>query len=278
MTRVEVNGSGVNVVVQGDGPALLLLHGFTGSHATWAPFADEWSGFTTIAVDIVGHGQSDSPRDPDRYRMERCVEDLVAVLDRFGVERTAVVGYSMGGRAALHLALFAPARLHALVLESASTGIDDPCGRAARVRSDFALAEAIERDGIESFVEHWEALPLFASQRRLPTAVRESLRRQRLQNSALGLANSLRAMGAGAQAPLSRRLREVRVPVLLLAGSLDDKYRRLAQRMEAELPHARVEIVPDAGHAVHLEQPDVFAQLVRSFLEECALPQREREE
>ena len=280
MTRIAVNGVNLNVDVRGRGPALLLLHGFTGSAATWTPHLSAsggWRGFTTVAVDLLGHGASDCPADPRRYRMERCLEDLVALLERLDVRRTAVLGYSMGGRVALHLALQAPERLWALILESASPGIEDACEREARARSDAALAEAIERDGVEAFVERWQALPLFDSQARLPAAVRQELRRQRLGNDQRGLANSLRGLGAGQQAPVLARMGGIGIPALLIAGALDDKYCDLARRMAAALPCARTEIVPDAGHAVHLERPEAFAGAVRGFLQEC-LPREQRRE
>src|SRR5262245_6527540 len=108
MTRIAVNDVHLNVEVRLAGPALLLLHGFTGSGATWALHLEAWSKFTTIVVDLLGHGRSDCPADPDRYRMERCVMDLLALLDQLGIQQTAVLGYSMGGRIALHLALHAP--------------------------------------------------------------------------------------------------------------------------------------------------------------------------
>src|SRR5262249_47420901 len=147
--------------------------------------------------------------DPDRYRMERCVADLLALLDRLSVQQTAVLGYSMGGRVALHLALYAPERLWALALESTSPGIMDTAERESRRHSDAALAEAIERDGLVAFVDRWQALPLFATQARLPVAVREALRCQRLENNPQGLANSLRGLGAGMQEPVLQRLGQV---------------------------------------------------------------------
>jgi 2-succinyl-6-hydroxy-2,4-cyclohexadiene-1-carboxylate synthase len=266
MSRIAVNGVQLNVEMQGEGPSLLLLHGFTGSSATWAPHRHAWRRFRAIAVDLLGHGASDAPADPERYRMERCVEDLLALLDALGIERTAVVGYSMGGRVALHLALRAQERLCALVLESASPGIEDSSERDERLRRDEALAERIEREGLEAFVAYWEALPLFASQARLPAAARDELRRQRLQNDPLGLANSLRGLGAAKQEPALHRLGQLRAPVLLLAGALDEKYCHLARRMAAALPCARLEIVPGVGHAVHLEQPAAFQVTVQAFL------------
>lgn len=267
MTRLAVNDVYLNVEVTHTGPAILLLHGFTGSSITWASYPDVWREYTTVAVDLLGHGHSDCPSDPDRYRMEHCVEDLLTLLDRLDVQRTAVLGYSMGGRVALHLTLRAPERLWALVLESASPGIADAVERESRRKSDAALAEAIERDGIAAFVDRWQALPLFATQTQLPASVREELRRQRLNNNPRGLANSLRGLGAGMQEPVLQSLEQMQVPTLLLAGALDGKYCELARQIAAVLPDRRLAIVPECGHTVHLEQPAAFTETVRQFLE-----------
>jgi len=272
MSRIAVNGVHLNLETSGDGPALLLLHGFTGGVPTWELHLEEWRNFRTIAVDLLGHGKSDCPADPERYGFEQTVADLVGILDHLGAIRVAVLGYSMGGRVALHLALHlarhSPDRLQALILESTSPGTDDQAERDARARSDHALAATIERDGIESFVNRWEALPLFATQAHLPASTRQALRQQRLANDPGGLANSLRGLSVGVQKPLGKDLGSIDAPVLLIVGEQDEKYRRLAQRMAARLPNARVEIVSEAGHAVHLEQPATFARTVRRFLEE----------
>ncbi|MGH7961689.1 MAG: 2-succinyl-6-hydroxy-2,4-cyclohexadiene-1-carboxylate synthase [Candidatus Binatia bacterium] len=268
MTRITVNGISLNIECSGTGPALLLLHGFTGSHMTWTPHLNAWQGFSLITVDLLGHGHSDFPADPDHYQMGRCIEDLVALLDALEMPRVALLGYSMGGRVALHLALHAPQRLWALILESASPGIADAAARAARVQSDAALAAFIEQEGITAFVDRWQALPLFATQAQLSLAVREALRRQRLDNHPQGLANSLRGLGAGQQEPVLSRLAEMGVPTLLLAGALDTAYCEHARRMTAVLLCGQLVIVPDAGHAVHLEQPVLFADAVRTFLTE----------
>ncbi len=268
MTSLRVDGARLSVHLQGEGPALLLLHGFTGSNAMWTPHLAAFEGFTTVSVDLLGHGESDAPPTPNRYRMERCVDDLTSLLNHLEIERVAVLGYSMGGRVALQLALRAPGRLWALVLESASPGIDDDAEREDRVRSDAALADEIERNGIDAFVDRWQALPLFASQSRLSAAAREELRRHRLRNSPVGLANSLRGAGAGQEAPVLNRLGEIRIPTLLIAGALDQKYVALARKMSDALPCARMHVVPDAGHATHLEQPEAFGRVVREFLRE----------
>jgi len=264
---VSVRGIEMHALVAGAGPALLLLHGFTGSAETWRPFLPALARrHRVIAPNLIGHGRTASPDDAARYRMDECVADLLALLDRLGVEEFAVLGYSMGGRVALHLALAVPERVRALVLESASPGITDPEERAERARSDEALAELIEREGIAAFVERWESQLLFASQRSLPAEVRERLRAERLGQRPRGLANSLRGMGAGAMEPVWERLGELRLPALVLAGELDAKYVAIARAMGERLPQARVAIVPGTGHAVHLEQPARFLELVTAFL------------
>jgi 2-succinyl-6-hydroxy-2,4-cyclohexadiene-1-carboxylate synthase len=258
-----------NVLVAGEGPPLVLLHGFTGCAAGWAPqIAVFKRDFTCIAVDLPGHGGTDAPADPACYGMASTVADLVALLGQLGFARATWLGYSMGGRIALGVGVFAPDAVAALVLEGATPGIADPAERAARVASDEALAARIERDGIAPFVDYWERLPLFATQARLPEERRAALRRQRLANDPQGLANSLRGIGQGAQPPLFDRLGEVRAPTLLLAGAKDTKFRALAATMAARLPAAHVALIPGAGHAAHFEQPEAFNAEVVRFLGE----------
>ncbi len=269
--RISVNGVQMGVVLHGaareTGQTLVLLHGFTGSSAGWTDLFPSLGTLERrlIALDMLGHGQSDAPAEPARYAIERCRDDILAALASLGVgaREAVLLGYSMGGRIALYTALSGFFR--ALILESASPGIADPAERERRRQSDNALARRIEDQGVEAFVDEWEMLPLFASQRNLPAQVRTALRRQRLNNRALGLANSLRGVGTGVQPALHEQLHTLNLPVLLLAGELDEKYCRIARQMAANLPQAQVEIVPAAGHAVHLEQPAGFVRLVNEF-------------
>jgi 2-succinyl-6-hydroxy-2,4-cyclohexadiene-1-carboxylate synthase len=268
---VFVNGIRLGIEQRGaankDGPALVMLHGFTGSAAGWGNLLDMLAayGLWVIAIDLPGHGQSDAPRDPQRYRIERCREDIVAALRELGVKRgaAALLGYSMGGRIALYTAF--SGFFQALMLESASPGLEDPVEREQRRASDEELAASIERDGVQAFVERWEQLPLFASQGRLPPGIREALRRQRLNNRAGGLAQSLRGAGTGVQPPLHDRLPALHIPVLLIAGALDTKFAAIARSMAQALPQAHLRIVPGAGHAVHLERPEEFVSVVGEF-------------
>jgi 2-succinyl-6-hydroxy-2,4-cyclohexadiene-1-carboxylate synthase len=268
VTRIAVNGISLNVEPSGDGtdPALVLLHGFTRDHREWEPLLPCFDSYRTIRVDLIGHGKSESPAEAARYSIAHAVDDLMALLHHLEIDRTALLGYSLGGRVALHLAAEAPELLWALVIESASPGIEDVGERAARAAADEKLALSIELDGIETFVERWQSQPLFGSQSRLPAAVLESQRRQRLGNSATGLANSLRGMGAGAQKYLLPRIGAIDVPALFIAGELDERYAAWAPRMASEVPGAMSRIIEGAGHTTHLEQRDAFVEAVGQFL------------
>jgi len=265
---ISVNGKTYRVLTDGDGVPLVLLHGFTGSSETWLPFFPVFRrAFRLVAVDLPGHGQTVCPDDPQLYRMEQVCDDLLALLDRLGIDTFHLLGYSMGGRVALHVALAAPDQVRTLTMESASPGIADAGERAARRRQDERLAQQLEENGIQWFVSYWEELPLFASQKRLPESVRQQIRRQRLRQRPQGLACSLRGMGAGVQEALHERLPELTMPVLLLTGQLDEKYHRLAEWMQTRISRCRWVSVPDTGHTVHVEKPDAFVEVVWSFLQ-----------
>lgn len=269
--RLLVRGIHLGVTLAGTpeqpNQTLVLLHGFTGCAANWSPLFPLLAipGRRLIAFDLPGHGQADAPADPERYSMAECEADLLAALDMLGVQpREAILlGYSMGGRIALSTAFSGFFR--ALVLESASPGLASAQEREQRRQSDHALAERIERDGVEAFVAYWEKLPLFASQDHLPDDAKSALHNQRLKNRARGLANSLRGVGTGAQPALHTRLPELDLPVLLLAGELDTKFCQIARQMASSLPAASLHIVPAAGHTIHLEQPTLFAGFVNEF-------------
>ena len=257
----------LHVDMTGEGPPIVLLHGFTGSSASWATLRAALDAtHTTIAVDLPGHGRSSSPSDPTRYALTRFANDVVRVLDSLHLERVALLGYSMGGRAALRLALAHPARVAALVLESASPGIEDPVQRHERVAADIALATSIERDGVDAFVSRWEDLPMWVSQRRLAETVLDAQRAQRMASDAGGLANSLRGAGAGVDESVIHRLAELIVPTLVVVGALDEPYVALGRSIRQALPDARLTVVPESGHAVHLERPDALADTVLEFL------------
>ncbi|EGL83818.1 2-succinyl-6-hydroxy-2,4-cyclohexadiene-1-carboxylate synthase [Caldalkalibacillus thermarum TA2.A1] len=265
--NIMVNGVRYALEVKGEGPPLLLLHGFTGSKHSWQPFIHSWSRhFTTIAIDLLGHGESDSPQDHRRYGITYAVQDLQAVLEQLGVDKINVLGYSMGGRLAIALASSFPAKVNSMVLESTSPGLKTEEEQLARRKQDQALAREIETEGLETFVHKWENIPLFASQKKLPEAVRRRLRVQRLSQSPLGLANSLRGMGTGNQPSFWSALKRFHFPVLVMAGEEDQKFCCIAKDMICQLPQATLSIIKGAGHTIHLEKPHIFDKVVLEYL------------
>jgi naphthoate synthase len=264
---IDVGGARLAVDIAGAGPALLLLHGFTGSAETMRELSDALAPeFRTLSVDLLGHGRSDAPRDASRYALEVAAGDLARLLDALGEERAHVLGYSLGGRIALGFAALRPQRVRSVFVIGASAGLAGPDERAARVRADEALADELERGGLERFVDRWMALPLFASQARLGPEFLAASRAARLRNRAHGLAASLRGVGSGAQPPLHAQLARLDVPILFAAGAEDAKFAALARELASLAKRGRSALVPSAGHAAQLENPSATIALAREFL------------
>jgi 2-succinyl-6-hydroxy-2,4-cyclohexadiene-1-carboxylate synthase len=231
----------------------VFLHGFTHTGASWEPvIAALGKRYTAWAPDIRGHGGA-SAIEP--VSLSAVIDDL-----RHGApERFALVGYSMGGRIALHAAMALQERVERLVLIGASPGIADAREREERRAADEALAAEIQRSTIADFARRWGEQPVLAGQ---PDSVRRRVEADRRSNTPAGLAAALRALGTGALPPLWERLHELRMPVTLVVGERDEKFATIARRMAAAVRSARVIVVPDTGHAVHLEAPGAVAQLL----------------
>ncbi len=249
-------------------PVLMLLHGFTQDRRAWNGVRDGLRRIgPTVALDLIGHGASPKPDDLAPYRVQACLEQLEGVLEALRLPRAWWLGYSMGARMALQMAVHKPERVAGLVLASATAGFPEVALRAERIRADEVLAERIGGWGMEAFVDFWLELPLFAGLQRLPRPQRQALRRQRLENSPVGLANALRGMGSGAMPPVWERLQDVQVPALVLAGELDEKFAALAKSLVAGLPEGNLAIVPDAGHSLILEAPQRYLNAVLGFFQ-----------
>ncbi len=267
MPRIKINGINYYYEDQGSGPVLVLLHGFSGSSASWEEFCSMIADrYRTIAVDLPGHGRSDIPDQPQRYSMQAVANDIMTLFASIAIERPYLLGYSMGGRLALFFAINNPGLCRSLILESASPGIDSADLRQKRIQEDELLANKIEADGIPSFVDQWQQLPIFESQKDLPRAKQKWQKQQRLNSSASGLANSLRGMGTGRQPSLWPKLSALRLPVLLLSGALDQKYIEINKQMVSKILDSELKIMPRAGHNIHLEFPDYFEKTVVTFL------------
>lgn len=266
MKRVFVRGANYFVDISGEGEPLLLLHGFTGDYTTWNEVAPYLPNCQCVKVDLLGHGQTTSPVESSRYAMEEVARDLYELLQQLGYESVHVLGYSMGGRLALSFAMTYPNKVKSLILESSSPGLKTDEERSARRKVDENLASFILSEGIEAFVDYWENISLFETQKSLPKERRKQIRFQRLQNDPVGLANSLKGMGTGMQPSFWGRLHELSMPVLIICGELDVKFCRIGQQMMERLPSATLNVIPNVGHAVHVEHSQIFGKIVSEFI------------
>jgi 2-succinyl-6-hydroxy-2,4-cyclohexadiene-1-carboxylate synthase len=259
----------MSVVIEGppEGIPYLLVHGFTGAGARWGrPLLEGLAEAGLVrAVDLPGHGPKSDDWQPDDLQWDRVVDGLVAELDEAGIRRAHWIGYSMGGRLALAAALTYPERVATLTLESASPGLETARDRAARRARDEALAQAILERGVPWFVDFWASLPLFRTQAALPAQVLERIRQGRLAHSAAVLAASLRGLGTGTQPSYWPRLGKLAPPTLLLSGAKDRKFEALARQMTSAIPRATHRSIPGAGHTLHLEAPQEWADALRLF-------------
>jgi 2-succinyl-6-hydroxy-2,4-cyclohexadiene-1-carboxylate synthase len=235
----------------------VLAHGFTQTARSWSTFdrllQTLMPGVEIVSVDLPGHGDADDPADSDLWASADRLVDVGGA--------GTYVGYSMGGRTALHAALARPDAVERLVLIGATAGIDDPDERAARRDADERLADHIEEVGVPAFIDEWLANPLFAGLTDVT-----ALRVDRLRNSATGLAASLRSTGTGTQTPLWDRLGEIACPTLVLVGEHDAKFSELGQRLVDGIAVAELVVIPGAGHSVHLEQPEATAEAIVYWL------------
>ena len=241
---------------------MVLAHGFTQTHRIWGGVDTDLSGGrTVVAVDLPGHGGSAA--------VQADLPAGAALLGDAG-GRADYLGYSMGARFCLHLALARPDLVRSLVLVSGTAGIDDAGERAERRRADEALAERLDptdggvpADTVATFVDRWVADPLFGA---VPASSNDV--GERRTNSAAGLASSLRLAGTGTQEPLWGRLGGLTVPVLVVTGARDAKFTALGRRLADAVGGPAVHVgIAGADHAPHLQRPAEVADAVRSFLD-----------
>ena len=244
---------------------VVFLHGFTGRAADWQFIFDKIpKKFSPIAIDLIGHGETDSPENPDYYSFHAIVHHIDSIISQLDIQKFIIAGYSMGGRAAMVYSLKNPQKIKAAVLESTSPGIEDYRLKKERVELDFLLSDKIKKEGVESFIEYWFNIPLFESLKKHPYFGDE--KKLRNQNSSTGLANILSSFSTGLMPSLWGKLPLLEFPILLLNGELDEKYSNIHSEMKNKLPKAIHKSIPECGHNVHLEKPELFTKLVSDFL------------
>lgn len=266
---IHVRGQQVYVKISGSDnlPIIVFLHGFTGSTTTWTTVMNLLDKkYRCVAIDLIGHGKSTVPKDYDRYSMDEQLQDLEVVAEKLKLSKFTLVGYSMGGRVALAYTLRYPKRVSSLVLESSSPGLKKESERLERKKADANLSLRIIQNGIEEFVDFWEEIALFNSQKKLSTDVQKVVREERLSQSETGLSNSLLGIGTGSQPSYWDELSTINIPVLLITGELDKKFVQISKEMLNLLPLVEHRTQKDTGHAIHVEKPVLFATMVREHI------------
>ena len=245
---------GLRIGTVTEAQTVVLLHGFGGTHRAWDGVVEllPRERYRPLALDLPGHGGFADAARPITFA--GCVEHVLARAP----ERFALCGYSQGGRIALHVALAAPERVRRLVLVATTAGIEDDAERAQRRRADGKLADDLERDPYEDFIERWRTQPLFAED---PPEVGALAREDQRRNRPAALAAVLRGIGSGEMQPLWNRLPELELPVTIVVGDRDTKFQTLGRRMAELLPDAQV-IVASGGHGLPLENPQAVAAVL----------------
>ena len=233
------------------------IHGFTGSPDSWN---DTQAVPGSQCLRVLGHGELSIAQGKESFTDE--VSRLSAELPTSGVH---LVGYSLGARLALGIALKDPSRLRQLTLIGVHPGLENEHDRVSRKKSDQAWATLLRTEGIAAFVQAWQELPMWESQQELPVSKQDAQRAQRLQHDPLQLAHATQSLGTGSMPPMWHSLPSLSMPVQLIVGERDNKYLEIAKAMLATLPDGHLEVISGAGHNPVLEAPIAIARLLAEF-------------
>jgi 2-succinyl-6-hydroxy-2,4-cyclohexadiene-1-carboxylate synthase len=246
-------------------PPLLFLHGFMGNSSDWLSILEKVQHrYYCLALDLPGHGKTRMSGDDSQFKIESTTASIIQYIIDLSLKNINLVGYSMGGRLVLYLAVKYPQYFNRIIIESTSPGLIDPTERLNRKQSDLTLARELERGDMENFLNKWYKQPLFRSLTSHPNF--QKLFHSRLSNDPLALAKSLRYMSVGIQPSLWHELHNIQLPVFILVGEKDHKYRKIALMMTEKIPNVTLEVVKDCGHNIHFENEDLYIDFVTYFL------------
>ena len=249
------------------GDSVFFLHGFTGSALDWMPVVSLLNKkYNYYLVDLIGHGNSDSPKEMHYYSIDSIVNQLKEIILTLSNNKIVLAGYSMGGRIALNFALQNASLLKGLILESSTYGIFEEALREERIKQDEKLAEFIDNNPIDKFIDYWMNIDLFNTQRRFSNEQLSRIREHKLENNKTGLSNTLRCSGTGIMKPLYNKLKDIPVKTMLISGELDTKFTDINAEMVKLFTNAEHRIIKNAGHNTHLEEPHRFINEINNFL------------
>jgi len=241
------------------------LHGFLGSSSDWQNIINNYfSNYYCIAVDLPGHGLSEIDESANSYDIENTAKYIVELIQSHNVKKCNLLGYSMGGRIAIYLAIYYSEYFDKIVIESAQPGIKDKIERMKRKNHDQILAENLESKSFHDFLDSWYNQSIFKTLKKHNNFA--NLRKSRLNNNPRNLAKSLLEIGAGVQPSLWQDLKKIENDCLLIAGEFDTKYQTIFSKMHKEIFSSKFIIIKNAGHNIHVENPDEFTKIVKKHL------------
>ncbi len=252
--------------VEGNGLPLLLIHGFTGSNKSFdivSKYMQQY--FKVVRIDLVGHGKSMTYNESD-YSFENSINSIISIINKLKFRKVNILGYSLGGRIAMHIASNFQKKINNLILCSASYGLENPEEKKKRINSDQKLISLLEEKGIKDFVNYWESISLWESENKLPLEKRTKHKKIRLENNPLGLAMNLKNQGQGKQNNLLPELQKIDTKTLILYGSNDEKYKRISKKLSNSIRKSKTIMVPESGHNIILENPIFVSREVKDFI------------
>ncbi|MCC5906693.1 MAG: 2-succinyl-6-hydroxy-2,4-cyclohexadiene-1-carboxylate synthase [Balneolaceae bacterium] len=244
-------------------PYLLMFHGFMGSREVFKPLIDDLAGFCNpMTIDLIGHGKTETPDNPELFHAERQVQQLKSVLDRLQFKPLYLFGYSMGGRVAFQLIARHPGLFAGAIIESSHCGISSKTDRMNRIEADKQRAIQIENN-FTDFLQKWQQLPLFAH---TPFESRQRYDEIMKTQKPELMSASLKGFGAGVMPNVCQKVYSSRLPLQLIAGSQDKKYAEIMEQISVNHTNAKLAVVKNAGHRVHTDSPEEWIRIVRDFI------------
>ena len=246
-------------------PTLVWLHGFLGAGRDWRPIAKRLPDYHHVMLDLPGHGESIHRQPETIFSFSGAARAIMATLEQPGLDTITLIGYSMGARLALYLALRFPLRIRGLVMEGGSPGLRTEAERHERRQRDRETRHALQSQSLTEFLTAWYDQPLFHSLKNHPGLLRR-LRASRCKNDISGLCRAHEGLGIAAQPDLWPELPRLSMPTLSIIGEQDAKYGAIARAMQSRSACIEMVTVPKCGHNTHVEDPKTFAQLLSEWL------------
>lgn len=268
--KLEIDGIKFNLLLDESSDfenktPLIFLHGFTGCANDWTfIFNSLPEKYFPVAIDLIGHGETDSPENTSYYTCGAIVHQINSIVTKLGFNKFVIAGYSMGGRAAISYSLKYPHKILAAILESTTAGIENMDEKKERVKHDLLLSDKIKSEGVDWFMNFWLDLPMFGSLKEKFDI--DYIKNERIKNNVVGLSNSLAGFSTGLMSCYWDELKYIEFPILLITGKEDKKFTSINRRMTELIQDVRHNIIEDAGHNTHLEKPELFTKFVVDFL------------